>query len=372
MSSVDDLALQFGDINIEDTENVKKISPEESAGLKEDPSENINKQMLFERLSQFAKDENANIRKEKELNKNLPFAFLGMGELGEELCLYMFPNSYGMASKGGIAFDNLEYKDNANKLQEDNIKLAREIKFVSLDGSKICKNCENKAPRFQDICILCGNDKFKLIKDSRAGIKAKEHFTYKDVLKEYIIFVSEFNDDTAVLNLKCFRFYSDNEYFNGYLQHIKDNTQGGNANFLPFSYDWYLSGPIVLFDLNIDRDGNVTDRDGINYPYNLENQKHEPFPTSIRVYKTDTNCFTEEQKQEYDELLKNGVKYIEYEKAIELFKIRNKKCGKSRGTVTRKIKGISKSKTKKSPPGSPKSATPPKSRSKSPVSKNSP
>ena len=38
-----------------------------------------------------------------------------MGELGEELCLYIYPNGYGMASKGGIAFDNLEYKDNQNK-----------------------------------------------------------------------------------------------------------------------------------------------------------------------------------------------------------------------------------------------------------------
>ena len=111
----------------------------------------IDKNMLFERLSQWGQDENRNILKEKKLNRNLPFAFLGMGELGEELCLYMYPNSYGMASKGGIAFDNLEYKDNENKLKPDNVKFAREIKFVCLDGSKACTKCNNKSPRFQDI-----------------------------------------------------------------------------------------------------------------------------------------------------------------------------------------------------------------------------
>ena len=38
------------------------------------------KTMLYERLAQWGQDENRNILKEKKLNRNLPFAFLGMGE----------------------------------------------------------------------------------------------------------------------------------------------------------------------------------------------------------------------------------------------------------------------------------------------------
>lgn len=293
------------------------------------------KTMLYERLAQWGQDENRNILKEKKLNRNLPFAFLGMGELGEELCLYMYPNSYGMASKGGIAFDNLEYKDNENKLKPNNVKFAREIKFVCLDGSKACTKCNNKAPRFQDCCVLCGNDTFDFKADSRAGIQAKEHFKYIDLLQEYIIFVSKYNDDNKTISIKCFKFLSSNEYFNTYLKTIKDDTKAGHANFLPFSFDWHMSGPMMLFDLNIEQNGDIKE----NY-FNLDNTIIDNFPLKKLIKKQDIDCLSEEQKQKYNDFKSTDTETISYEDATSLFRIRKKSCGKSRGVVSRKINTV--------------------------------
>lgn len=295
----------------------------------------FHKQMLYERLTQFGKDENKNIIKEQTLNRNLPFAFLGMGELGEELCLYMYPNSYGMASKGGIAFDNIEYKDNENKLKLDNVKLAREIKFVCLDGSKCCLKCNNKAPRFQDKCVLCENNTFDFKADSRAGIQAKEHFKYIDLLQEYIIFVSKYNNDNNTISIKCFKFLSSNEYFNTYLQTIKDDTKAGHANFLPFSFDWHMSGPMLLFDLNISETGNIKE----NY-FNLDNTIIDDFPLKKLIKKQDIECLSEEQLKKYNDFKSMNVEFISYKDAISLFRIRKKSCGKSRGIVSRRINTI--------------------------------
>ena len=299
------------------------------------PFTDVDKEMLYDRLSQWGQDENRNILKEQKLNRNLPFAFLGMGELGEELCLYMYPNSYGMASKGGIAFDNLEYKDNEEKLKIDNIKFAREIKFVCLDGSKACTNCCNKAPRFQGRCVLCGNDKFDFKADSRAGIQAKEHFKYIDLLQEYIIFVSKYNDDNKSISIKCFKFLSSNEYFNTYLKTIKDDTKAGHANFLPFSFDWYMSGPMMLFDLNIEQNGDIKE----NY-FNLDNTIIDDFPLKKLIKKQDIDCLNEEQKQKYNDFKSTDTQTISYEDATSLFRIRKKSCGKSRGVVSRKINTV--------------------------------
>lgn len=358
--SIKELTEDLGKINLEgvsDNELKEEVIEKEPATsqLKSNVilfSEE-DKRMLFERISKFAKDESENIKKEQTLNRNLPFAFLGMGELGEELSLYMYPNSFGNASKGGIAFDNLEYIDDENRLKENNIKLAREIKFVSLDGSKICTNCNNKAPRFQNICILCRNTEFKEKFDSRAGIKAKEHFTYSNVLSEYIIFVSKYNDSTNTLNLKCHKFFSDNTYFNNYLKHINENTKAGNANFVPYSFDWHLSGPMLLFNLDIDNEGFIKE----NF-FDLENKKYDDFPLKI-IQKQDTLCLEDEQKSLYESMKDEDI--INYELAIEIFKMRKKNCGKARGTVSRNMKTTKKksnakkdttkegNKTKKSP-----------------------
>ena len=329
------LTEDLGQINLEDVKEEEIIEKEPAPSQLKSDVVSFNeeyKNMLYERLTQFGKDENNNIIKEQTLNRNLPFAFLGMGELGEELSLYMYPNSFGMASKGGIAFDNLEYKDNDDKLKENNIKLAREIKFVCLDGSKSCKKCNNKAPRFQEKCVLCENNTFDLKADSRAGIQTKEHFKYIDLLQEYIIFVSQYVDDNKTISIKCFKFLSSNTYFNTYLKKIKDDTQAGHANFLPFSFDWHMSGPMLLFDLNIEQSGAIKE----NY-FNLDNTTIQDFPLKL-IMPQDIACLDETQKEKYNNIISTNTKLISYEDATSLFSIRKKHCGKSRGVVSRSVK----------------------------------
>ena len=130
-----------------------------------------------------------NIQKEKTQGKNQCYAFLGCGNYGEQLALHMFPKSIGSGSKGGCASDNREYED--GKLVK-----TREIKCISLEGTKSCKKCEQKAPRFQEKCWFCDGNKFTLKPDSRFAPNAKTHFESKKDLKleEYILIVSKFNE----------------------------------------------------------------------------------------------------------------------------------------------------------------------------------
>jgi hypothetical protein len=271
---------------------------------------------LSDELKVWGKTEKRNIEKEKYMKRNLPMAFLGSGDFGEELTLYMYPESIGSSSKGGMAFDNKEINDDKKNI------LAREIKFVCLEGSKKCKNCEEKSPRFQDICIFCGGNDFKLISDSRAGISSKAHEMYKTLLQEYIIFVMKFNEDKFIIDLKCFKFLSTNEYFDAYITNQCKNGKGKSCNFVPYSYDWYLSGPIKIMDVDVDISADETKI--TPKVYDTTSATYEDVPKRV---------FSDEEIQKYN-ITKEYTGYNEIRgKNIPL---RKKNLGKSRGVVTRK------------------------------------
>jgi hypothetical protein len=278
-------------------------------------------EIMSKELKNWAIYERNNIYKERTLMRNKPFAFLGVGELGEELVLYMYPETIGSASKGGIAFDNKTIDIKTKELIS-----AKEIKTVCLEGSKICINCKNKAPRFQPKCIYCDNSMFKLIADSRAGISSKQHIIYKEYLKEYIIFVIKYIEDKNIISFKGYKFLSSNDYFDKYInnQYVSGSSKGGTCNFLPYSYDWYLSGPIKIMDINID----INNEEPIitTLYYNIQNTSIEYVPKSIfnkiELDKYELNDNIEEYEYQY--IMSKGVT------------IRNKNIGKSRGVVTRK------------------------------------
>lgn len=271
---------------------------------------------FYNELIYWSKDEKRNIEKEKNLNRNLCFAFNGLGDKGEEFALYMYPESIGGSSKGGIAFDNIEINENMET------KFAREIKFVCLEGTKECKKCKKKCPRFQNNCICCNGNKFKLISDSRAGISSTAHVKYKSLLKEYIIFVMTFNEDKYIINLKCFKFLSTNKYFDAYITNQYENGKGKSCNFLPYSYDWHLSGPIKIMDVDIDISGDETKI--ISKYYDTESITYIDVPKTI---------FSNEEIQKYN--ITN--EYTEYNEIKEKnIPLRKKNLGKSRGIVTRK------------------------------------
>ena len=287
---------------------------------------------LLNCINDFKNNEFKNILKEKTLDRNMPFAFGGLGDVGEELALYMFPESYGSASKGGCAFDNKELDDTGNVI------LAREIKMCSLDGSKECINKEckgsqtvgHKAPAFQDKCIYCKGSEFKTIHDSRCGISVKPHIDWavdKSILKEYILIAVKYNRDYDSIYMHGWKVLSDNEYFKDYILNQAKHGKGGTCNCLPYSIDFHLSGPITLFEIELFKDSNK-----INY-YDLSNTVHDTIP---KYNKNSGKPLKYQYTVPDDPFMENTS--INYSDNINKFKLKSgkKNClGKVRGKTTR-------------------------------------
>ena len=290
-------------------------------------------------LKELSVREFRNIDKERNSSRNMPYAFTGLGEVGEELCLYMFPNSYGSASKGGCAFDNKEIDE------EGNTVLAREVKMCCLNGSKECINKEckhkktngkkhelgHKAPAFQKECIYCHKSEFKLIKDSRCGISVKPHIEWaieKNILKEYILFTVDYDEQTERINITCWKIMSNNVYFKDYIINQNEKGSGSTCNCVPYSMDFHLSGPIPLFNVDLYKDHHEI------HSYNLNNMKPAPIPK----YNQNTG-----QRLQYQ--FCDGISdpfthsdEIDYNENIHKFKLKSgkKTClGKERGKTTR-------------------------------------
>jgi hypothetical protein len=225
-------------------------------------------------LKEWTGKEFLNITKEKSSTRNHAYSLKDPGDLGEELCLEMFPNSIGSGSKGGCAYDNRQ------RDTDGNVVFAREVKFCILNGSKNCKNAEcNKeaAPYFQKNCCKCGGNDFTKNNDSRCGISAKSHIKYyvehtNNFLKEYILFSCKFNEDKEYFNIRAYKILSGNEYFEDYIDNQHKNGSGDTCNLLPYSIDFHLSGPIKLFDFEFYKDHEV------NNMFNIENTESEDIP----------------------------------------------------------------------------------------------
>lgn len=286
--------------------------------------------ILTEDLKEFGMNEKKNIYKEKTRNRNQPYAFLGGGNFGEQLTLDIYPETIGSASKGGMAFDN-------KTLGTDNeLVSAKEVKFVSLIGTKQCKICckdsgANKCPWFQKTCLYCKNEDFKYISDSRAGISSSAHIKYKHIISEYIIFVQDYDNSKETISIKGYKFLTENEYFNTYIQNQYDSgkKKGGTCNFVPYSYDWVLSGPILILDVDIDI--SKVEPEVIYHSYNPLSETYDDVTNTMLE-----KLLTKQEKTiilDKTKLVKGCYKY-DYIK--DKFKLRPKTIGKSRGSTTRK------------------------------------
>lgn len=281
--------------------------------------------ILTEDLKEYGINEKKNIDKEKTRNRNQPYAFIGGGDFGEQLTLDMYPETIGSASKGGMAFDN-------KTLGKDNeLVSAKEVKFVSLIGTKRCEICKNKCPPFQKTCLYCKSDNFKYISDSRAGISSEAHIKYKHVINDYIIFVQDYDNTTQTITIKCFKFSNKNSYFNTYIQNQYDSgkKKGGTCNFIPYSYDWFMSGPISIMNVDINISKNEPE-----IVYHLYNPLSD-------IYDDVTNSMLEKILTSKEKIiildktkLINGCFNYDYIK--DKFKLRPKNIGKSRGSTSRK------------------------------------
>ena len=291
---------------------------------------------LLNEMKQFATDEFKNIDKEREKCRNKPFAFCGLGEMGENLLLEMFPKSFGSGSKGGIAYDNIELNTDRS------IKFARECKTCSLNGTKECisKKCKGnhktgyKAPTFQPTCTRCGESKFKSNNDSRLGICTKAHKEYAidlNILKEYIFILIKYISESDSITIHCCKIMCDNEYCTDYLLNQLNSGSKNTCNCLPYSIDFNLSGPITLFNIELFRN----DEHKIHY-YNLDNTKHDDIPLHNKntgqklkyKFNGDVNPFEHFNKDS-----------LNYDEMIHMFKLKSGRpncLGKARGKVCRK------------------------------------
>lgn len=288
---------------------------------------NLIRDNIIGRLSIWANIEFKNIQKEKNMARNIPFAFQELGNLGEELALYMYPNSIGSGSKGGFAFDNREINYETRETMK-----TREVKFISLDGSKRCKICKEKAPPFQMTCCFCKGSLFKLGNDSRCSISAASHVKYSvsHNLLEYILFVSKYDSLNHRIGIKSFKINSNNAYFEEYIQTQYKNGKMKTCNLLPYSRDFHLSGPVILFDMSF-----CVKEKKVN-SFHLENEEIMNIPlfnenSGLKIFKnTDLKKYSRGITEDMFGTV--GLTYNEY---IDRFMIKKKNHGKMRGNMNR-------------------------------------
>jgi hypothetical protein len=272
--------------------------------------DDINKE-IKDFINEYIREEIINIEKEKNGNKNLSKAFRGIGDFGEELATIINPNSFGSASKGGCAFDNFEINSSGDIIS------ATEVKTCCHIQPKKCKKCSKKIPYYQKICSFCNGNEFSKINDSRFGIDAKAHFDYIELLKDYLLIY--INDIDNIIKISVFVIKSSNIYFNNYIKNQLEKSEKSNTcNLLPFSYDFYSSGPIKIIDLEYDLIGNL-----LSEYIDRFNDMYLDF---------DTSCLTSIEKNKYCIKDEKTIPYKEIQNKLE---IRNKKLNKERGQTTR-------------------------------------
>ena len=260
----------------------------------------------------YLNQERENIEKERKGCKNLSKAVKGIGDFGEELATILYPNSLGSASKGGCSFDNFNIND------EGKIISAREVKTCCHIQSKKCKKCGNKTPYYQKNCCYCNHDEFSKITDSRFGIDAEAHFKYIDLLEEYLLIY--INDDNDIINFQVFVIKSENTYFHNYIKNQLEKSEKSNhCNLLPFSYDFYSSGPIKILDLKYDLSGNL-----LSEYIDRFNDNYLDF---------DTACLNAKEKIKYG--IPHELSIVPYKEIRDKLELRDKKLNKNRGVTSR-------------------------------------
>jgi hypothetical protein len=113
---------------------------------------------------------------------------------------------------------------------------------------------------------------------------------------------------------------ANNEYFNNYISNQFENSnKSNNCNLLPFSYDFHLSGPIMLLDYDIDENHNII--------------KNYETINSTTIMDIPVNIFTKKEKQDMN--INENIETIPYDTYKQYFTLRKKNLNKDRGTTSR-------------------------------------
>jgi len=137
-----------------------------------------------------------------------------------------------------------------------------ENKNSSYVQAKFCGKCDKKVTFFTRICPHCDSKNFKARKaqkdfittnprDARWGIGAKTHFEHYEELKEYrlsLIEPTKDEPDCRKFRIRSWKINKDSEHLNLYAKAQLESPKSNHINFQPLSADFYLSGPILVFD----------------------------------------------------------------------------------------------------------------------------
>jgi hypothetical protein len=254
------------------------------------------------------------IELEKSNTKNIPLAFIGIGNFGENICS-LISGKLGSGSKGGCAFD---------LINKENTK-ADEVKTICLIQPKSCNECKIKVPFFQKICLGCNKSNFKKIRDSRAGINVFEHFKYEEKFENYwIVIIDLIHEIEEIIEIKIYKIDAKNEYFRKLLKTQLEKSNSRTTNLLPYSYDFYASGPELTYEIKLYKD-------------NIDLKKN------MKTMEFDTCVLTKKEKELYQ--IDKTIKKIEYIIIKDKLQLRSKSYNKPRGNLIRN--NLKKSENKK-------------------------
>jgi hypothetical protein len=137
-----------------------------------------------------------------------------------------------------------------------------------------------------------------------------------------VLILIDYDNIVNQINLKVFIVDSNNEYFAHYLKNqLEKSEKSDTCNLLPYSYDFYSSGPIKIIDLTMDIECNI-----VNEYINLT--------TTIPI-EFDTRILKKKEKIQMNIPEDTGVVFIPYHKIKEQLILRDKNLNKDRGDTSR-------------------------------------
>lgn len=218
-----------------------------------------------------------------------------------------------------------------------------------IDGSEVkgcnrvdqvdnCKKCKSKVMRLEKLCSKCGSNEIKRMDDSKwlITIKNEDELNLSLNLVPRFIFIIMYYPNLNISNFDDikieayeiwpthslkFRELMNNYFYNIYSEHIKKNPNKTPApqNFWPFSFQFYLSLPIKVFDCNvnnINKNPIVNVNEYINPSQSRDLNMCEKMPlkilTSTEIDKYD---FAEKEFLTYSDIIK--IELRDTQKAIE-------------------------------------------------------
>ena len=272
------------------------------------------KNNILQVLLKYIREQKEKIIEEKG-SRNVSRAFLGIGDEGEYWATILFHDTWGCASKGGCAFDNIYFDQT-----EQRIISAKEIKTCCRIQPKDCTYCHRKVAYFKDKCPFCDNDSFKYNNDSRFSIDAKSHVDYKNKIRQYLVFVID--NILNEINIKCFVINSSNSWFDQYINNqLNGSAKSNTCNMLPYKFDFHCSGSIKIFDISFNLD---QEDDYCIHFFDRFNNVYENIPVSI---------FTHKEKKNYN--INPGLESISYLDIIDKIEHRKKAYNRKRGVISR-------------------------------------